>query len=47
MSMNRLVRGVAAILRETADLRAHDWRYEVSGPAWAPLPEPPARKFGK
>jgi hypothetical protein len=39
MSTNRLIRGVAAILRETADLRAHYWRYEVSGTGWAPLPE--------
>ena len=43
MSTNRLVRRVAATLRETADLRAHYRRYEVSGAGWAPLPEPPAR----
>jgi hypothetical protein len=39
MSTNRFIRGVAAILRQTADLRAHYWRYEVSGAGWAPLPQ--------
>ena len=39
MSINRLLRSLAAILRETADLRAQYWRYEVSSAGWAPLPE--------
>ena len=39
MSINRLLRSLAAILRETADLRAHYWRHEVSSTGWAPLPE--------
>jgi hypothetical protein len=43
VSTNRFIRRVAQVLRETADLRAHYWRYEVSGAGWAPLPQPPAR----
>lgn len=35
------LRRLATILRETADLRAHYWRYEVSGTGWTPLPHPP------
>jgi hypothetical protein len=34
-----MLRRAAAILRETADLRAHYWRDEVGAAGWAPLPE--------
>jgi hypothetical protein len=39
-----LIRQLGAILRETADLRAHYWRYEVSNTGWAPVPELPAHR---
>jgi hypothetical protein len=37
--MNRWLRSIAEILRETADLRAQAWRHELAGAVWAPLPE--------
>jgi hypothetical protein len=39
MATNRFIRRLAAILRETADLRAQYWRYEVSDTGWSALPE--------
>jgi hypothetical protein len=39
MATNRFLRRLAAILRETADLRALSWRDEVSAAGWVPAPE--------
>jgi hypothetical protein len=39
MATNRFFRRLAQVLRETADLRAQSWRYEVSEAGWVPSPE--------
>ena len=39
MATNRFIRRLAAILRETADRRAQEWRNEVCEAGWVALPE--------
>ena len=39
MATNRFFRRLAQVLRETADLRAQSWGYEVSEAGWVPRPE--------
>jgi hypothetical protein len=39
MATNPFIRRLAAILRETADRRAQEWRHEVSEAGWVALPE--------
>jgi hypothetical protein len=39
MATNRFLRRLAAILRETADLRAQSWRDQVSAAGWVAAPE--------
>jgi hypothetical protein len=39
MATNRFFRRLAQVLRETADLRAQSWRYEVSEAGWVPSRE--------